>query len=132
MNRQQGASTLELALVAPLLLLLALGIVDIGQLLATNIAIKEATQEGLAHAIHEPGDASGITNRVVFAVDEPALEASHVTISCPSSPADHIAVTVTRDLDLITPFISELFGGTVTVSTTSVGEIIAEQPCVAT
>lgn len=131
MSREQGASTLELALITPFLFLLALGVVDFGQVLAVNIAITEAAQEGVAFGIHEPADPVPISQRVLFAVDEPNLVAEEVAITCPSNPSDHIAVTVTHDIDLMTPLIANLFGGTVTVSTTAVGEIISEDSCVA-
>lgn len=131
MRSEQGASALELALVTPLLFLLGLGIVDFGRVLATNIAVTEAAQEGVAFAVFQPADPVPIAQRVMFAVDEPDLVADEVAVTCLSDPTDHIAVTVTHDIDLLTPLISDMFGGTVTVSTKAVGEIISEEPCVA-
>ncbi len=129
MSDQRGAATVELAFVAPLLFLLALGIVDFGRALSFKIAIAEAAQEGLTYASHEPGDPTGTVQRVIFSTSDPSLEASNVSVVCLTDPGDHVAVTVDYEVELMTPFISDMFGGTVDLSATAVGETFTEAPC---
>ena len=129
MRDDRGASTLELAFIAPVLFIIALGIVDMGRAMAMGVTVSEAAQEGLVYATYEPGETDQIVARVVFSSPDAELEAANVTITCPVAPPDHIAVTVDYDLDLMTPFIGDMFGGTVTMSKTVIGEIFSEDPC---
>jgi hypothetical protein len=130
MRSEQGASTLELAFIAPLLFILALGIVDMGRALALGVSVSEAAQEGLIYASYQPAETDAIVDRVVFSTTEPKLEADQVTITCPSAPADHIAVTVDYELELMTPFVADLLGGNVHLSKTVIGEVFSEDPCI--
>ena len=122
---------MEIAFIAPLLFILALGIVDMGRALAMGVTVSEAAQEGLVYATYEPGETDQIVSRVVFSTTDAELEAANVTITCPVAPNDHVAVTVDYDLDLMTPFLGDLLGGTVTMSKTVIGEILSEDPCAA-
>ena len=130
MRNDRGASTLELAFVAPLLFILALGIVDMGRALAMSVTVSEAAQEGVIFAGHEPSDTDAIVSRVIFSATDPDLEADQVTVTCLTAPSDHVSVTVDYQLELMTPFIADLVGGTVDLSKTVTGEIFSEDPCV--
>ena len=129
MRGDRGASTVELAFVAPLLFVLALGIVDFGRALSYKIAISEAAQEGLNYASYEPDDPTGTVQRVLFSTTDPKLDAGNVSVTCLTEPGDHVAVKVDYEIELLTPF-SEMFGGTVPISSTAVGETLTEAPCV--
>ncbi|MBT8217450.1 MAG: pilus assembly protein [Acidimicrobiia bacterium] len=131
MKDDRGASTLELAFVAPLLFIVALGIVDMGRALATTVPVSEAAQEGLTYAAYEPTETDEIIARILFSTTDPDLKPENITISCPSAPADHVAITVEYDLELMTPFVADMLGGTVRVSKTVIGEIFSEDPCTA-
>ena len=130
MRSDRGASTLELAFIAPLLFILALGIVDMGRALAVGVSVSEAAQEGLIYASYQPSETDAIVDRVIFSTNEPRLEADQVTVTCPSAPADHIAVTVDYELELMTPFVADLLGGNVHLSKTVIGEVFSEDPCI--
>lgn len=130
MSSDRGASTLELAFVAPLLFILALGIVDMGRALALGITVSEAAQEGVVYAAHEPSDTDAIVSRVMFSTTDPDLEADQVTVTCLVAPDDHVSVTVDYELELMTPFIANMLGGSVNLSKTATGEIFSEDPCV--
>jgi len=126
----RGASTVELAFVAPLLFVLALGIVDFGRALSFKIAISDAAQEGLNYASYEPDDPTGTVQRVLFSTTDPKLDAGNVSVICLTEPGDHVAVKVDYEIELLTPFIAEMFGGTVPISSTAVGETFTEAPCI--
>ncbi len=130
MRGDRGASTVELAFVAPLLFVLALGIVDFGRALSFKIAISDAAQEGLNYASYEPDDPTGTVQRVLFSTTDPKLDAGNVSVICLTEPGDHVAVKVDYEIELLTPFIAEMFGGTVPISSTAVGETFTEAPCI--
>jgi Flp pilus assembly protein TadG len=130
MRNDRGASTLELAFIAPLLFILALGIVDMGRALAVGVSVSEAAQEGLIYASYQPSETDAIVDRVVFSTLDPKLAVDQVTVTCPSAPADHIAVTVDYELELMTPFVADLLGGNVHLSKTVIGEVFSEDPCI--
>ncbi len=129
MRNERGASTLELALVAPLLFILALGIVDLGRALSLKIAVSDAAQEGLNYASYEPDDPTGTVQRVLFNTPDADLDTAKISVTCLTEPAEHVAVEVDYQLELMTPFIGEMLGGTLDISASAVGEVFSEASC---
>lgn len=140
-SRDSGAALVELALVTPLLLLLAFGIIDLGRALYTHVTIQEAAQEGALYASFAPGDQTATVQRVLESVQNPALVADEVTVTCfpvlISDPADpgfdpldfpDVSVRVFHDLDLITP-IASWFGGSITLASEVTATVYSEDPC---
>lgn len=136
-----GAALVELALVTPLLLLLAFGVIDLGRALYTHVTIQEAAQEGALYGSFAPDDWDITTQRVLESVQNPALVAAEVTVTCfpvlitdPTDPdfdpADfpEISVRVAHDLDLITP-IASWFGGSLTLASEVTATVFSEDPC---
>lgn len=130
MRSDRGAATVELAFVAPLLFILALGIVDLGRALSLKIAVSDAAQEGLNYASYEPDDPIGTVQRVTFSTSDANLQEAGVAVTCLTVPAEHVSVTVDHELDLMTPFVAEMLGGTVDISATAIGEVFSEASCV--
>lgn len=60
MNQEQGQSTVEFALVLPLVLILILGLLQVGVLVRDQILVLGAAREGVREAIVTP-DRSAIT-----------------------------------------------------------------------
>ncbi|HUF95695.1 MAG TPA: hypothetical protein VMO52_06395 [Acidimicrobiia bacterium] len=51
-----------------------------------------------------------------------------ITITCPAT--DQVTVTVAYTFDLITPFISNLFGGTIDLTPSETAQVVSYQvPC---
>ncbi|MFQ5967553.1 MAG: TadE family protein [Acidimicrobiia bacterium] len=124
---ERGASAVEMALVTPLFLLLVLGIVDLGRALYTDLALKEAAQEGAIYASFEPFDPLLTIQRITSSIDNPTLTAANIGIDC--SVPDQVAVTVTYDHDYITPILGPMLGGNLTLSRTFTGQIVSENTC---
>jgi Flp pilus assembly protein TadG len=59
---ESGQSLVELALLTPLLLLLALGIIEIGRYMYIGIVVGNAARAGASFGVVRPGDGAGITN----------------------------------------------------------------------
>jgi Flp pilus assembly protein TadG len=117
-----------MAIVTIFLFVLVAGIVDIGRALYAYIGVQEAAQEGAIFGSFDPnGD---IIGRAIDAVEFPDLSAagSSVAVTCPGG--DLVEVTVTHDVDLITPIVGQWFGPTISLSRTVTGQVFVGS-CVA-
>lgn len=106
--RDRGASAVEFALVAPLLLLLVFGVIDFGRLLNAQITITEAAREGArAATIDTANPVNAAKARVLSASDEldgTVSIQSGSTYCSPTSQAGSDAKIITQyDYKWITP-----------------------------
>ena len=124
-RNEQGAALVEFAIALPLLVLLVLGIIDIGRLLYTQISLHEAVQEGTLYASTHPDDPLSSRNRVIESVDNPSIALNDVTVDCPFT--DTVRVRISHDIDLLTPVLG---GGVVTLDAESIGGRLSTAPCV--
>jgi Flp pilus assembly protein TadG len=131
LQREDGVSAIEFAIVLPLVFILVMGIIDISRGLYTLISIQEAAQEGAIYAAFEPGDPTEVRQRVVESVDDPTIATTDVTVTCPSPEV--VAVTVEHDLELLTPVVSQWFsGGQIHIERTVTGDTYnPDETCVA-
>ena len=118
---ERGVSALEVALLLPFLLLITMGIVDLGRIMFFQLGVQEAVQEGIVYASIEPDDPAGIVARTMEAMSVPELQSGSVVVTCPSSTT--IEVTVTHQIDLITPVISQMVGGTFTATSEATTQV---------
>lgn len=127
MRAEKGAATVEFAMFAMFLVLLVSGIVDLGRGLYTAIALDEAVQEGAMFAAFTddlagaPVTGDDIKARVVASTSSPQLVVGDVTVTCvdqtrSKQSGSRVTVEVTHTVDLLTPFISDWFGGTLTLN----------------
>ena len=114
----RGAAAVEMAISLILLLWLVFGVIDLGRAIFTNISLQEAAQSAAAFgAFAENATRAEVKNVAITASgDSPALAASDVVIACTTVPRDsqdgsRIRVTVTHQLSLITPIVSQALGG---------------------
>lgn len=126
-GHQAGAAAVEMAIIFPLLALLAFGVIDLGRVLFTNIAIQGAAQEGAMFGSFVPDDPGAVRQRVMESLDSPTLGPGAVAVSCPTP--QKIKVTVTHDVELFTPLVSGWFGGAVTLTRTVSGNVFSEAAC---
>ena len=124
---------MELALVMPLLLLMVLGLADIGRAFYYTTAIANAAREGALFAAREPTmpSASTLTQHTC---NETGFVAYNT--SCPdltvtgAATADQVTVTVVYDLSLITGFMAERLtssGSALALRVSSTFPIVAPQ-----
>ena len=120
-GREKGAAAVEMAIVSMFLLVLLLGIVDIGRAITTNISLRDAVQEGAMYgAFTGVITTSDIENRIRASVSEPDLSTATISVYCETDPRDlkdgtRIRVEMVYDLDLITPIVGPALGGTITL-----------------
>lgn len=117
--RERGTATVEMAFMAIFLLILVTGIIDIGRAIFTNISIQEAAQEGAYYSAFEPTvTVAQIQQRAVDSTSSPALSIADVAVVCVPEAKSirngaRVTVTVSHELDLITPFLSQWWGGVI-------------------
>lgn len=93
-----GAAAVELALVMPLLILLVMGVIRMGQLFNTQISFTAAAREGVRTMAIE-NDAAVARQVAIDAAPTvlPALTAGEIAVSPGTcSPGSNVQVTVTR------------------------------------
>lgn len=96
---QNGASLVEFAILAPLLILLLFGIIELGWLFAQNVEIRHAAREAAREAATNPGDQAAILAAAcsslqmaadiidTVALDMPAAEiGARATVTLTASP----------------------------------------------
>lgn len=128
-NGSRGAVLIEMALLAPLLVLLLLGIVDFGRALTAQIALVEAAEAGAIYAAYNPAPIVDIQTRVIENTDAPVIFLTDVVVTCPD-PGD-VKVTVTHQMNMITPIISNFFGPSLTLTGEATTVILGPDSCVA-
>ena len=121
-GREKGAAAVEMAIVSMFLLVLLLGIVDIGRAITTNISLRDAVQEGASYAAYteDVSDAS-IQNKIINSVSSPNVSTASFAMSCIEESRELqggsiVTIDVTYDVDLITPIVGTMLGGSITLS----------------
>lgn len=125
-SNERGASLVEFAIMAPLLILLLLGIVEFGWGIAQQLDLRHKAREVLRLAVVDATDAE-IVSRVcsddiisrdaILRIESGALG---------TDPGDTAAVIIEADLTQITGLFSWAWGGAVTLESEVFGRI--EQP----
>lgn len=111
----------EMAAVTFFLVLLVLGIVDMGRVIFTNISIRDAVQEGASYAAYTDGATStDIEARIRGAVSSPDLTGATITLYCSTESRNlkggsRVRVEMIYDVDLVTPIVGSMLGGSITL-----------------
>lgn len=106
---QRGQSLVEFTLLLPVLMVLLLGLLDVGRLYYAYVAVTDAASEGANYGARNPSDTTEIKARASMAT-EGLVEVSPDDVTITSS-SDLITVTVTYDHSLLTPFIGAMLPG---------------------
>ena len=107
-SNERGQSLVEVALAMPLLILIVMGILDLGRAFYAYVALSDAAAEGAAYAAIHPDDTTQIVERVadtsnVLVVIDPALVSVDVPDTTPGNP---ITVTVQYEYQILTPIMN--------------------------
>ena len=132
MNRvrppERGAAAVEMALVTMFLLVLLLGIVDVGRAISANISVRDAVQDGASFGAYtKDATADAIKDRVRASVSSPDLSAATIDVYCDPVERDlangsRIRVDLSYDVDLITPIMGAALGGSINLSPSAEAE----------
>jgi Flp pilus assembly protein TadG len=114
---RRGQALVETAMVLPFMILLVMGVIDVGRLLFAHVALQEATQEGALYGAFHPTNSTAIKSRVKASSGAQWVTGATVEVCQIVSPAPgRVRVTSTYPLQLLTPVIPDVLGtGTVTL-----------------
>jgi len=121
-ERIRGQSLVEFALCLSLLILILLGIFDLGRAFHAYIIITNAAREGAYYGSMHPLDSSGIRARVIGEAQGSKVTLADENISISSSGLSGTPICVTVHYDF-TLFSSLLVGGQ-TISLQSCAEMV--------
>ena len=119
---QRGASAVEFAFIAPLLILLAFGTVEFGRAFQVQSTLSAAAREGVRMMALQNNQATArATARSVAASLRPALTDAQITFTPAACPITYSpGTTVTVKISYREPFLTGAFGAGVNLSATGV------------
>jgi len=98
-HNNAGTAAIEFALIAPVLLILLAGLVEIGFAVREAMMVQEAAEAGASYAVQSGWDSTGILNAVTTATGASNIDASpapQLFCGCPSeSGVTHVLCTAT-------------------------------------
>lgn len=104
----RGQELVEFALVVPLLMLIAFGVLDLGRLYHAAVTVTNATREGARYGTLNPADMDGVILRTQeeaqnsgIDLTDPATSTIEVTCTDTCTSRSTIRVAVTYDFRLI-------------------------------
>jgi Flp pilus assembly protein TadG len=133
---ERGQSLIEFTFMSMILMVLLMGILDLGRVYFTFLALQDAAGEGANYGSVYPTRVSGTdANNITYRVRHSApsglsvdLQNAVVTVQTTgATPGSQITVTVTAEYKIVTPFVGALVGGqTIPLSARSVAVITTE------
>lgn len=109
-RRESGAALIEAAFVLPILLVLAMGMLDFGRAFHTKSLLDQAAREGARVAVVTAPDVDLVTGRATAVLSAGGVTPTSVTVVGPG-PDRMVTVTVNATFSFITPGVFGLFGG---------------------
>ena len=125
-NRDRGSAVLEAAVLIPFLVLLTVGVVDLGRAFYDAAKVQEAAQEGAYFASLNPDSPDDAIARAEETIESPSFSGS-IAITCPA--ADQVTVTVTHTFQVITPIVSNIIGETLDLTHAQTAQVLTSDPC---
>ena len=107
-HREAGVALIEAAFVLPILLVLAMGMLDFGRAFHAKHLLDEAAREGCRVAVVTSPDTGLVTSRVGTVLSAGGLTATSVTVAGPDA-ARMVTVTVHATFTFVTPGVFSLF-----------------------
>lgn len=116
--QEKGASAVEMAVLAPFLILLLFGVVESSWLIARSLDVTQAAREAGRMAGVNDGDETTIIIAVCNGMDEPA--GAQITLSGASNGlGGTVTATAEQDVDTITGLLDPLFSPPLHISHTT-------------
>jgi hypothetical protein len=113
-SHERGQSLTEAAIFITLLMVVLAGVIDLGRMYYTYLALKDAAAEGAAYGSMEPSDLAGVDARVRGESPEGLIDWSGAVVQTtfigPPCRGGGVRVEVTITYNFITPFIGAIAG----------------------
>lgn len=135
-HHEHGQSMVEFAFSAVIILLLLVGVVDLGRAYFAYMTLRDAVQEGALYGSTYPNDFEGIKNRVRGTAKFPVDLSDTVNVIVPEPEiigqacAGHsIKVQVIHNFTITTPFLGTVLGTQTVPIKASITDTILRPPC---
>jgi Flp pilus assembly protein TadG len=109
-NPESGVALIEFAFVLPILLVLAMGMLDFGRAFHTKSLLDQAAREGARVAVVTSPDVDIVESRVNAVLASGGIAPTSVTVVGPDA-SNMVTVTVNATFTFITPGVFALVGG---------------------
>ena len=131
-----GQSMIEFAFTLVIILVLLVGLIDLGRAIFTYLALRDAAQEGASFASYNPSDTTGITARVCNSSNmvsdlcaSPGID-TDVNLVGSACSGNGVEVVVTlNSFTLVTPFLGAIVGSQTIPISARVTDSILAPPC---
>ncbi|MGY1811056.1 TadE/TadG family type IV pilus assembly protein [Blastococcus sp. SYSU D00669] len=121
LREERGASAVEFALIAPLLVLLVIGIVEFGHAFQVHGQLSAAAREGVrAMALQNDPAAARAAVRNATSTLDPAVTDAQISITPAACPLTGGSTTVRLSIDYDMPFLTGFFGAGIDLTGTGV------------
>ncbi len=80
-SSERAQSLMELAMIVLLLIIIVVGIIDIGRMLFYNISLRDAAEEGVIYGSLEPSATTAIENRVKSSLAQYGADGVEININ---------------------------------------------------
>ena len=108
-RKEKGQSLLEMALLLPILLIVLMGVLDLGRAYYVTVALEDVAGEGAVYAALHPNDLNGIRDRAVSSSNGlVVVDASMIRVEYPPQivPGASITVSVGYSFTIATPLVN--------------------------
>jgi len=121
LREERGASAVEFALIAPLLVLLVIGIIEFGHAFQVHGQLSAAAREGVrAMALQNDPAAARAAVRQATSTLDPAVTDAQISITPAACPLTGGSTTVRLTIDYDMPFLTGFLGAGLDLSGTGV------------
>lgn len=110
-RNEEGQSIVEFALLLPILLIILLGLLDLGRVWHALVTVNDCAGEGALYAAMRPNDLDGIRSRAASASSglvQVNPESVEVELPSPLTPGAPVTVTVPYTMTFVNPFLGAL------------------------
>lgn len=100
-KKESGQELIEFAILLPLLLLIAFGVLDLGRIFHAAITITNASREGARYGTFYPADAAGIIAAAQAEAQNSGIDltSSPIIVECPEGCGSGLPLRVTVQYD---------------------------------
>lgn len=115
-RRERGDGLVEFALILPVLMLLIMGIVDLGRAVYAYNVVANCAREGARYGLVAPTDDSGMIAAAKSAAV--GLDTAQITVTVTHPSSDSIKVEVRYNFQVATPLVANILsdGGSLLLS----------------
>ena len=117
--RESGSALVEVALILPIILVLAMGMLDFGRAFHTKSLLDQAAREGCRLAVVTAPDVTLVQGRVTSILATGGITPGAITVTGPD-PSRMVTVTVNATFTFATPgvfaFVGASYGNTLSMA----------------